>query len=358
MPTFNNNDLISAALRSGQLKINSDRIEFPVKTSNRFKRVITDEFLTGEQSTKLDQFNSQNKFKIPVEKIDRNGQNNISRILERQKAQEELKKAWERSGGAFSPVGLPIDPTSISEISPGKWALQCRSGYIQYVHQNRETHQVVTSKVTVRLVAIECQMRQESSDEVYGVIAVHGPANRLIHSVRVPSGSYLSMGKPGARLTFPQIPIVTDVPVEDLYIRVAWIENDSGNIEDIAQKVSAKLSQAAAALVGGLVGAGAESVASSQDETFYEASLWVVGNVLGMGDDAYPVEGKYISAGELMGGSGPRLQGTYQRKDDPRPVERWTHDIVARGVDDGGDIGSYRFFFEVFRTDFLSTKPI
>lgn len=359
MPASNLTDLIAAALRSGQLSVTSDAIEFTERTSRRIKNAMLAGLFPGEQAAIADRFRRGDDYRIPVGEMHENVNKTFHAAILKVLAQEEIKKAWERSGGAFSPVGLPLNPKfPVSQVEPGTWALQCRSGRIQYVQDDRKTFEIRTSKVTVRLVAIECQVRQESSDEVYGVVSVHGPANRLIQTVRVPASETMDMGEEGARLTFPNVPLVTDNPVEDLYLRVAWIENDSGNEEDIARKVADKLREAASAAAGALVGAGAESVTASQDETFYEASLWVVGEVLGMGDDAYPVEGKFVSAGEQMSGFGPPMQPTYLRGDDPRPVDRWTHDIIVQGVDDGGDLGRYRFFFEVSRADILETKPI
>lgn len=358
MPNSNLSDLFLAGMKSGQLVLSPEGIELKDGASDRLERSILTGLSAGQVDVVLDRYRGGGKFRIPAEDLAGVVDGAVYTAVLETIARNEIKQAWERAGGPLSKIGLPLDPKfPVHQVSPGKWVLRCRSGEVHYLQEQRKTFQRRTSYVTVRLVAIECQVRQESSDEVYGVISVHGPANRLIQTVRVPASGTLHMGRSGARLTFPNIPLVTDIPVEDLYLRVAWVENDSGNVDDIARKVSDKMREAAAAAVGALVGAGAESVAASQEETFYEAALWIVGSVLGMGDDAYPVEGKFISAGDQMSGFGPPLQPVYRRGDDTRPVERWTHDIIAQGVDDGGDLGRYRFFFEVSRADIDRTEP-
>lgn len=359
MPTSNINELLSAALASGQLLVTDGALELKPGASKKLKDYVATGLGADGAGTIADRFRRGDRWRVPLDEIYDIENNTSYAAILRVLARAEIKKAWERAGGPHARVGLPLDASfPIREATPGTWVMDCRGGQIQFLQNDRQTIEVLQRKTTVRLVAIECQVRQESSDEVYGVVSVHGPANQMIQTVRIPGSGTLNMGEPGARLTFPALPIVTDSTLEDLYIRVAWIENDSGNVEDIARKVAEKMQQAAAAAAGALLGAGAESVAASQNETFYEAALWIVGDVLGMGDDAYPVEGRYISAGELLAGSGPPLQAPYKRGDDPRTVEKWTHDIYVQGVDDGGDLGRYRFFFDVTRTDTHDVRVI
>jgi hypothetical protein len=266
-------------------------------------------------------------------------------------ARATIERAWLRDGGPASSVGIPLDG-SLREVrsEDGGWVGQFRGGQIK-LQANGKIVKYTQHEVTITVAGIECGMRQEAEDEIYGVVTVFGPANGTVQSVRIPGSGVLTFGPPGARLTLPEVDVIRAAPVQDYKIFVALIEHDSGDAEAIARKVAERIESAAKAAIGSLTGVPAEAVADSQNEEIHTAALWVVGDLLGMGDDAYPTEGLTVRAAELMDGTGPALQAPYRRADDPRTIEQWTHKVILSGVDDGGDRGQYAVYLRVTRED-------
>lgn len=348
-------DLLSAAQIAGHLSITLDTVEFPKKISKRSKNAMTARLFPGEEATILDRFSSGEKYSIPRSEVHANNNTVLTELM----AQQEIKKAWERAGGYKSVVGLPLDINfPVFQVSPGRWALQCRSGRIEYSEENGQAVQIQTTVVNVELVAIECQKIQESLDDVYGVISVHGPANELINIVRIAENQPIKIDrKVGPFVVHMNIPLAIGIPVQDLYIQVSWIENDSGNVKEIAREVATIIENTTRVhnTLNGFAGEFAAATAHSLGTVSYGVSMLIFGDVFGTGDDAYPLVSLAIKTPELLAGSGPSLKPAYQGS---HLIGKWTHDIIAEGTDDGGSLGKYRFYFQVTRADTYRTIPI
>jgi len=123
-----------------------------------------------------------------------------------------------------------------------------------------ESHTVVG----IELAGIECQIRQESKDEIYSVISIIGPSNNTIVSRRFPASGTIDMGPDGMRISSMRVPLISEAVVQDFYVWASLVENDSGDIDVIARNITDKVADVANATVGALTGASAEGVANSE----------------------------------------------------------------------------------------------
>src|SRR5262249_16088947 len=139
--------------------------------------------------------------------------------------------------------------------------------------------------VSITLVGIECQMRQEKTDEIYGVVSVIGPSGGTFNTIRIPATGTISMGPSGMRLIELHQTLLEEKTLQNYAIVAAQVENDSGDVDVIAEKLATKIDQAARQAIGALTGSGAEAVADSESfkENIATGLAWVFGDIFGMG---------------------------------------------------------------------------
>jgi len=268
-------------------------------------------------------------------------------------ARAAMERGWQRMGGVSSPVGLPVaDSIRLEEqgvLGRGGYTASFRGGTLKLSSDGQTVSSESHTVVNIDLVGIECQIRQESTDEIYGVVSVMGPSNSTIITTRIPGGGTIDMGPDGLRINLTHVPLVKGGVLQNYYVWASLVENDSGDVDVIANKIADKFAETARAAVGALTGAPAESVSDS--ETFKEnmatGLAWVFGDILGMGDDAYNAESFNLFWGDLNAAS-PAQQPPIRRDDDPRTIDGWTHKLILSGVDDGGDRGQYALYFKVW----------
>lgn len=275
-------------------------------------------------------------------------------------ARASLERAWTRMGGAAAPVGLPMGgQIKVTESgTPGSWnySADFRGGSIHLSNDGSAGISDSQTKVFIDLVGIECQVRQEGTDEIYAVVSVLGPSNHTIASTRVPGGGTISMGPDGLRINLPTTPLLHDGTLQDYYVWAALVENDSGDVDVIAKNIVDKFASAAASALGSATGVPAEAVADSESfkQNLITGLAWVFGDILGMGDDPYDPDSFPLFWGDLKAGT-PLLQPPYSRSDDPRVIQGWTHRLILSGVDGGGDHGQYAFYFKVWTETHTTT---
>jgi Ricin-type beta-trefoil lectin domain-like len=198
----------------------------------------------------------------------------------------------------------------------------------------------MTQRLEVTWVALECRVRQESSDEVYGTVngIWGGSFNHKFPGDR----EYWDMGPDGQRIVTVSVPVYGG-PLTSLKLNVTLVEHDSGNIDEykraVAQAVASAATAGAGALTGG-VGVFAKPIFDKLSEVLVD-----IGNdILGTGDDAYEPRSYVLPRGDLTNPNRPHY--VLRRNDDPRTVS-YTDSIVLTGRDQGGDIGEYGFYFDI-----------
>lgn len=278
-----------------------------------------------------------------------------------------IKQKYKQLGEVFSTLGLPIDDDLNAQLDvatkanqQGGYQAQFRGGAITIKDFDNIPVQERTNKVKVWFVGLECQVRQEGEDEVFGTIGVIRPSTKLSRGVDFPAGAeFLKMGKDGTRTVQLQMLLYDDVPA-DLVLTINLIEHDSGDIDEYKRRIAAALSTAAQAGLGS-VGVPAEATAASQG--FIGSVTWGLVNVvsgwIGADDDAYNPNGFRISGkdvlihigikdGSIKGVASPFQDRTMERPDTPGVALHYNTDpVVVSGTDQGGDLGVYAFYFKV-----------
>lgn len=260
-----------------------------------------------------------------------------------------IRRAWRGQGGAKSPIGWPIGRyVKVNEGADGSFKARFRSGTMTVSADGRTLITTVRNYVKITLVGLECQIRQETEDELYGVVAIAGPSDNHLKTFRFPgAGESLTLGPDGQRIWQTALELYNE-KIEDLYITCNLIERDSGDVDAISKNLAQKVSEAFSAVMAGMTGVSAESAIS--EETWFEEGIGtafglVLDGILGIGDDPYNPAAVKIGWDEIVGGVDP--QPPYRRSDDPRTISAWTHRLVVTGTDDGGDQGQYAFYFNV-----------
>ena len=105
-----------------------------------------------------------------------------------------------------------------------------------------------------------------------------------------------------------------------------------------------ELEKGAKKLIGALVGAPAEGVT---EETWYKEGLglavgWVLDDIFGIGDDPYDLQTERVNHQRILSWPAPQM---VTRPDDPKVIDAWNVKCTLTGIDDGGDLGVYEFYF-------------
>ena len=269
-----------------------------------------------------------------------------------QRALQKITEKYARIGGQNSPLGLPADPSMPVRNSGGTFTMDFRGGRISIADPiNQSATAIQTVRVEVWWVGLECQVRQESEDEMYGAIGIIAPgillAGTASHgTIKFPGSGNdtIQMGKDGERILMVG-ELLYGGPPTDVLIGCQLIEHDSGNVAAAKQSVSDSVDKAAQAL-GRVGGVSAEHLAT--DVNFIagvlEDIIDLLGDPLGASDDAYNPETLTIHW-EAQTAGFPKQ--TLTRPDDPGKIVTYTHSQVVSGRDDGGDLGRYAFYFDV-----------
>lgn len=264
-------------------------------------------------------------------------------------AAESIKRGWGQFGGPRSFLGLPVGSQIEVANVGGQFRSQFRSGDLHLSSDGTKVVSLSHDEVTITLVGIECQIRQESEDEIYGVVTAFGPSGSTIITKRFPASGTLTFGPTGLRINNINLVILENGIVQNYTIMASLIENDSGDVDDIAKKLSDKIAKLVGEGVGALTGAPAEAVTDS--ESFKEGidvgTKFFLGSVVGIGDDPYNPESFSVHWTALRAATPLPFQPSVHRDDDPRTIEEWTHRIILSGRDDGGDVGQYALYFQI-----------
>lgn len=262
------------------------------------------------------------------------------------RAEETARAAWEAAGGAGSPIGLPQQGRLNTVRAGDDWRADFRYGTITVKHH--ETCMITQRVPHMQFVGLECNLRQEGTDELYGVVSLIEPANRTIRSQAFPGGdTTLEMGPDGQRIWTTNVSLY-DGPIEDFVLVAALVGHDDfTDVDAAARNIADKIAETGGRLLGGLTGIPAESVT---EETWFcdglgEVLGFVMGDVFGMSDDPYPGQSLRVPWTEI-GEWGPPRQPPRSRSDDPKRIPLWTHRVKVTGRDDGGDYGDYDFYFD------------
>jgi hypothetical protein len=214
--------------------------------------------------------------------------------------------------------------------------------------------------VHVWLVGIECGIRQESSDEIYGSVGLIVSSTRTSSVTHFPQGvDYLSMGDDGARIVSLQLQLY-DGPPADLVLSSILVEHDSGDTSEYKRRIAEAIATAAQAGAASL-GVPAEATAADQG-WINDLSVGIADLLLGWvgaDDDAYTPQATRISGRDILTAYGI-VEGTLPNAVQPFAERVLTRDdtpdvrlaynigpVRVSGEDQGGDRGSYAFYYRI-----------
>jgi hypothetical protein len=272
-------------------------------------------------------------------------------------ARQKIIEKYNALGGSASGLGLPVDPSMPLTANGATFAMDFRGGSIHIDDTkcindpNCQPTATVTDTITVKWVALECQIRQEATDEMYGGVSILTPGIKLAgiaphQTVKFPDegDGTIDLGPDGLRI-FQTARELYSGPPTDLVIGCHLIEHDSGDVGEVKQAVREAIDKVADSL-GPLTGVDAEHLASQQDflGRMSQTVLDGISNFLGASDDPYNPGAVTLFWQDLKARNAPRQVLT--RSDDPRKVN-YTHSLIVSGKDDGGDVGQYAFYFDV-----------
>jgi hypothetical protein len=269
----------------------------------------------------------------------------VAEAVRQRIALRQIEASWNARGGPKSDVGLHLGERITIAPTAGGYQARFRSGTLKW-EPGAPIGWDVSTWVQIRLVGIECVVRQEGSDEIYGLVSCMVPSLGFVKNHIFPGGNNtISMGRSGERLWLTDVTLYKG-PIVDVKLWCGLIENDSGDVEEISQEIATKVSDESARLLGGMTGLPAESIAN---QTWYMQGIgtiagFVLDDILGIGDDPYPFVPLVLHHDEVAAFPPPV---SVTRPDDANVIERTTHSIVLEGIDDGGDRGLYKCYFLV-----------
>jgi len=272
-------------------------------------------------------------------------------------AERKIQKKYAQLGGKKSQLGLPLYPATGVQSSGNTYFMDFRGGRIEITDPLSENPAIAYKMrfIEVWWVGLECRIRQEKTDEIYGTVAAIIPGSGMSNTHKFPGDrEYWDMGPDGQRIVQVGVPLYKGPPMS-LTLVGSLVEHDSGNIEAYKQKIAQVIADAAKGLA---VYAGVPAEAVAADQGFInDLSLGLVNGVssiLGADDDPYVPQVHLLHAFDILKRNYTRQ--TLHRADDPHFLE-YTHSIVVSGIDQGNDRGEYAFYFDVRQFDVQEVLP-
>lgn len=262
------------------------------------------------------------------------------RYIEQRKAKEaknRINQRYAALGGYSSKLGLPMG--EVNADLNGGYQMKFRGGSI-----NDDGNGKVWAETTLRaelwMVGVQCILKQEVIDEVYGSVTTLMPSFGGSSINILPEASYRHDGE---RISNYRMKMY-DGPPADLLITGNLKEKDNSiEIVNYKAKVEEWTTKAIAAF-GGATGSAAESMASSNSfiSDITDMLFSLISKIFGLDDDPYPPSSINIFAKDMISNNYGHHNRTYKS----RSID-FTHSFDLVGFDQGGDQGIYTFFLEL-----------
>lgn len=169
MPKYDFTKAAKYAAEKGYIRLNNDGgIALDITRNDRFGKQLKDILKTGPEGVVVEGPTQIDPNDPAFEFMQRARQARLAA------ARAAMEKGWNKLGGPSSIVGLPVgNDIKIKEVgSNGKdgYTATFRGGTL---HINSNGSTIANDDfivVNINLVGIECQIRQEKTDEIYGVV--------------------------------------------------------------------------------------------------------------------------------------------------------------------------------------------
>jgi len=268
----------------------------------------------------------------------------VSGILDkyrRGRARTNINNLYSQLGAYSSRLGLALG--DMKAKNDGGYLMEFRGGKIE-TDADGNAWAEKKLRVELWLVGLQCVLKQEVEDEVYGSITALMPSFGGSFTHTFPnSGDTFKFRHDGERIVNLAVKLY-DGPPADLAITGNLKEQDNTvEISQYKKKVEEWASKAVAAF-GGTLGSAAEAMASDQSfiKDITNILFDLVENILGLNDDAYTPQTMSIFANDIISGN----YGHHTRTWKSRSVN-FTHAFDVSGFDEGDDQGIYTFFTDL-----------
>ena len=303
--------------------------------------------VTGEFSMPGGRFNGFEHGQITWRAFDRH--------IEAESYHDKILATYNRLGGIHSPLGLPTTSSFDIVRNGDAFTASFRGGNITILFAQATTSTVQTVNVQLWFRGIECQVRQETSDEIFGSVGCFVPSTMVVQHDRF--GTF-KMGKPNARVAKHDA-LLYSGPPSHLYISTGLRELDEGFSFEVP--VSGEGDQLLyESARDSITRFGAPASSSPADafqreeivhplryKVWFQSKYYQNWNSLPEQNfDLYPPGFIHIKPEELQ--SQPEVKTAVNDID--FKTLPYTHTVSVTAVDDGGDTGVYAFYFEVIVT--------
>lgn len=272
-------------------------------------------------------------------------------ILKRLDARQKIEDQWIAEGGPNGRLGLPIGDEIRAKRTATGFSAEFRSGTLVKPLDTDDFFIEKGEWIQLLFVGVECAVRQEKKDEIYGVVGCFSPATGKTTTVKFPDGNNtITFGPPGQRI-WTTVAELYKGPLSDLHISGSLVENDSGDVEEISARLAEQFIAASSKIASTFSGASAEAVTK---ETWYKEGVGkvfglILDDIFGIGDDPYDEQAKLIQWNDM------RIipaSMSVTHSSDPKIIPQQNFKLTLTGVDDAGDLGVYNLYFLLRPTDF------
>ncbi|KAK3624585.1 hypothetical protein LTR56_020932 [Elasticomyces elasticus] len=272
---------------------------------------------------------------------------------------DKILQKYRNVGGIFSKLGLPTSTDMPAFRAGNVITTSFRGGSITVPLDQPAASSLTTKRIQVWWRGLECQVRQESEDELAGAVSVYAPGTQGNQVIKFPSGSEpWKLGHDHQRIMGTSS-LLYDGPPADIIITTQLVELDQNagdplkiadvvfntlkDVGKIAEKIGVATGNEVVDAIAREIQIPADVWSEAQSSEWWKLIMFMR-TLLDSEDDKFNAGVLEIKADKIS--QRPASRQVLHRTDDPTPVV-WTDRVVVTGVDNGNDLGLYAFYFEV-----------
>lgn len=258
-------------------------------------------------------------------------------------------------GGIRSRLGLPTSREPPVDRVGNTFVMSFRGGNISIPLDQPAPRAISTQTVQILWMGLECQVKQESNDELAGVVSLLVPSTAQTPSTfpfPAAGNSPWQLGQKNERIMNTR-QVLYEGPPANVIITTTLVELDKSagdpmktvnQIIDVVKDASDIVTAIGGDDIPGGYGRELDEAARKFKE-LQNSTVWAtLRNLFDSPDDPYPAGVLELKWNDMRQRSVPKQ--VLRRPDDPHTIT-WTESITVSAKDSGGDFGQYAFYFDV-----------